>query len=1162
MSDYKKEYKSIIRRIREARRRETLLMMLGAALLAITITSIVALVASAIETIANGNEVFRGVLFASMALTLVVSAGLLLAGPVMRALGIKGKPTYEQIAIRIGNVYPEIHDRLCNVIQLVRDVEKPTGTSQQLALAAFREISRKTEKLDFNAIIEKRRPFRFFAIFAITALVTGLVMGVIAPSVGEAFGRIINFNKSYLPPAPFSLSIEPISAIQLRGEPATITVRATGEAPDKIIVYIKEPQQESYDAFTIKADSAGVFNYKIASLKQSISFYAEAQWLISTVATQKGEIQVIDRPQVRSLAGRIIFPSYTGLGGKDFNEQSADFSALTGSAVDIQILANKDLASAQIMIETNRQNSDSVGLKPDTTAVEMNIDGKKAHGVFHIRSSCNYWITLTDASGEKNNDAIKYNIIATTDEYPSISMITPVSDVNIGEDAKLRIRAALSDDYGFTALRLNYRLAESKYLPPQEKFESLAIPINISDVSQEVEYIWDIEKLGISPEDKYEFFLEIFDNDRVSGPKSSKTRTLGVRLPSLDEVLENADNLQEKAQKELENILQKTQEIKRDAQELNRELMKKQQSKDTDWKDKKKAEDLLKKQAELQKKVADVQQSLNDIAQNLQQNNAISPETMMKYLELQQLLREVNSDELRALQQRMQQAMDQMTPEQMQKLMNQFEFNEEQFRKSIDRTMKLLKRMQAEQKVDALAKRAEELAKQQDEIQKQLESANPNDKKKIDELAAKQQAAKDELQNILKDINELEKLMKEIGKDMPLDELQAAEQELSPQDAMNEMNDAQNNMQKGDTKKAGNSCKNSSNRMKKFAQKMKSMKEAMEKDGKREAMRKMQKAINDMLELSKKQEDLKSQTQTSDYNSTQLPDIAAEQAEILESLQNVANSMMELSQKSFSVTPDMAKSLGDAMQSMQDAMKQLSDRQTQSAAKSQNSAMSEMNKGAMEMQASLSAMSQSSGSCSNPNPFGQGQSGQGQSAASLGERMQQLAAQQMAINQAMQQMGSGGQMSPEQQAQLGRIAGEQGSAQKSLEELSKEQKQFGQSEKRGLGNLEKIAQEMQETVKDLQSGKITSETMKRQERILQRLLDASKSIHDRDFEKKREGRSADNINSRSPADFDLSTQEGRTRAFQEMIRSIQQGYTKDYEALIRQYFESLQRNTH
>jgi O6-methylguanine-DNA--protein-cysteine methyltransferase len=157
----------------------------------------------------------------------------------------------------------------------------------------------------------------------------------------------------------------------------------------------------------------------------------------------------------------------------------------------------------------------------------------------------------------------------------------------------------------------------------------------------------------------------------------------------------------------------------------------------------------------------------------------------------------------------------------------------------------------------------------------------------------------------------------------------------------------------------------------------------------------------------------------------------------------------------------------------------------------------------------------------------------------------------------MQQMGMGqGSMSSEQQAELGRLASQQGKVQKSLEELSKEQKEAGGS-KKALGNLEKMAEEMKEILTDMQSGRVTDETRRRQDRILSRLLDASRSMNERDYEKTRESRSGENTRRSSPAELNLERLRN-SGSVRDLLRSMQQGYTKDYEQIIRQYFEQLQ----
>ena len=1164
MSEYQIHFSDILKKLKNTRNRETWMLLGTGTANALSVLSILLISASMIELVARGDVTFRGIVAA------LILGGLLVAGwyyifpYLLRATGLKYLPSEEKIALRVGEVYPEIKDKLCNSIQLVSHRDKFEGTSQNLAYAAFENIYNSTKAKDFDKIINKKKIKKSLIMFFATQLITILIFLLFSSSLGASLYRLVNWHKSFLPPAPYTLSIEPKSRNVLRGESVKISIKATGKFPESLQLYIKEKQQEKFDVYNLKSDNNGNYIYEITSVKSTFIFYAESQWLNTSIKTDECVITVTDKPLVKSIAGRIAYPGYTALAPKSFDEQNADITALKGSSVDFQIISNKDLKSAKLVIESQplSSNLDSLQgiIKLDTLEIPMKVNGRKAFGSMHVAKSGSYHFDLIDNENQTNNDPIKYNIISLVDEYPGISLDEPQMDVEISDNAMLPMKITITDDYGFSGLKLNYRLIESKFTQADEKFSSVNIPYSQNVISQQVNYLWNLNNVNISPEDKYEFYVEVFDNDRVSGPKSSKSKILTVRLPSLDEVLKSTDVSQDKIEKDIKKVLKQAEEVKKEVEQMDRDLMQKPKGSDLDWKEKKKAEDIMKKQAELQDKIADVQKSLEDMTQKLDENKALSPETMEKYMELQKLMQQVSAPELQKMQKMMEEAFKKMSPDELQKAMKNAKFDEEQFRKSIERTLKILKRLQAEQKTDALTKRAEELAKNQDELNKKMDNSNANDKKKRDELAEQQKDLKKEMNNIAEDLKDLEKLMKEIGGNMPMDELQKAKDELSQKETSEDMQESQESMEKGDFNKAGKSQKQASQKLKKFAEKMKSLKDKMNDNVKKEAIRKMQKAVNDMLELSKEQENLTKESQNTDYNSTKIPEMADKQQEIQDGLENVANSMMELSQKSFAVTPEMGMQMGQSLQQMSQAMQQLANRQTQAAAQAQMKSMAAMNMAAAQMQASVSAMQKpGNGSCDNPGGSGQGQ---GAGGGSFGQRLQQVAGQQQGVNSAMQQMGQGnnGKLSPEQQAELGKIAKAQGNAQKSLEDLANEQKKFGGDDRRTLGNLEQIAKDMKEVMTNMQSGNITPETLKRQEKILSRLLDASMSMNERDYEKKRESRVGKNVNRNSPGAIDMNTQEGKSRMLEDMLKSIQQGYTKDFELLIRKYFESLQTN--
>lgn len=1162
MTNYNISYNEITGKLRTTRRKETLLMFFTGLFIALSITSFAVLAVSLIELIANGDTVFRTILAAIVFVVFALSAAFFISPALKRVIVPKSRPSLDAFALRVGVVYPDLKDKLCNAMQIFAVAEKSSTTSPELAMAAFGTVAPVAKEKDFDAILNKSDFKRSFIFFVLSIIFIFGLFGIFSDSLGNSLNRVAKFNESFLPPAPFTISISPKNTGIIRGQSVKITVKTTGTPPELITLHLKEEQQESYDSYTLRLDSGNTYSYEIISLKQSVMFYAEAMWLNSSILTETGKITVIDKPLVRAISGLLTMPSYTGLSPRAFTEQNADITALRGSRVDIQALANKDLSGAYIVYEKSGRGdsmlSDSVQAAKDTVRIAMKADGRAVSGSFKVESSGTYFIQIIDKDGQKNDEPINYSILSLTDAYPTISLVEPQMNVQINENGLLPVRVAIADDFGFSQLKLFYRLVKSQFTSPDQKFKAIDVPMLSRELSSEVPYVWNLHKIGISPEDVYEFYLEVWDNDRISGPKFSKTQTLTVRLPSLDEVLSDASDQQKKIENELQKTLKEAIETKKEMEELNRELLKKSTNKQLDWKEKKKAEEILKKQAELREKVEKMQENLQDVAQSLQENKALSQETMQKYQELQKLMQEVNSPELRLMQQKMEQALQNVSPEQLQKAMKEAEFSEEQFKRSIERTLNLLKRVKAEQKVDALTKRAEELAKAQEELEKQLENSNQADSDLQKELAKRQEQMKQELDRINKEMAELEQLMKEIGKDMPMDKFDEAEEALNQDETRQEMQNAQNSMQKGDKKKAQKSQKKAADNLKQFAEKMQQLKKEMNDKTTKEAIRKMQKAISDLLELSKKQENLKQRTGASDYNSTQIPDYAKQQSDMLEALANVANSMMELSQKSFAITPEMGAQIGNAMKSMHESIENMTARNTNEAARKQGGAMASLNSAIMQMQQMLSNMQgQGSGSC--PNPGGDGP-GQGEGGQSFSERLQQLAVQQQGINMAMQQAaGSDGRMSPEQQAEYGKIAGEQGKAQKSMQELADEQKKFGGEERKALGDLNKLADEMKEVVKDIQSGNITPETMKRQEKILSRLLDATKSMNDRDYERKRESKTAKDYSGKSPDGSDFKSLEERNRAMRELLQSIQQGYTKDYENIIRQYFEALQK---
>jgi hypothetical protein len=242
----------------------------------------------------------------------------------------------------------------------------------------------------------------------------------------------------------------------------------------------------------------------------------------------------------------------------------------------------------------------------------------------------------------------------------------------------------------------------------------------------------------------------------------------------------------------------------------------------------------------------------------------------------------------------------------------------------------------------------------------------------------------------------------------------------------------------------------------------------------------------------------------------------------------------------------MRKSIGTAIANMNQSITSLVQRDNIAAAGNQNLAMSSLNKAAMQIQDGMDQMGQ--------------QGGQGGGLQSLLQRLGAVANRQQAINQGMGAipMDGNGQLTMEQQAALARMMGEQQAVKKSLDQLKDEANTFGTKEKI-MGDLDKISSDMEEVIKDMKQNNIDQNTIQKQERILSRLLDAQRSMRERDFEKKRKSDPGKDFIRQSPKEIDINTLVGRDKLQQDLLKAMEDGYSKDYEDLIRKYFDQLQK---
>lgn len=1117
-------YKEILIKIESLIKKEYLALLLTGLFLTIIIIISLFTALSLFEFLFYSSSTTRTILFFLFVIVTIGSISYLIILPLLKYFDVFKKWDYFYSATKVGKHFPDIKDDLLNAMQLISTDKNNSLYSISLLDAAFKNVYDRAKPLQFDSIVDFSKVKKLLK-YSISISVFAFLIFSFVPGLFAASNRLINFNKEFIPPAKFYFEVYPGNAELTKGESINFIVRVKGESPVKIYLKTREESQTTYEQIELKKDSLGNYKYTIPQIRSSLYYFAFADNIKSDDYT----IKVIDHPVMRSFDVKVNSPAYSNIPVLQ-QKDNGNISALVGSRVDISLLSNKELKSAYIEFD-------------DSTKVKLDVQNNFANGSFRVTKDNSYSIIVEDLAGNDNLQPVKYFVKALYDSYPSIELNYPNQDISLANDNRVSIEVKINDDYGFSKLNLNYKLSSSRYEPAQEKFSTIEIIIDKKSKEQIVDHIWNLTQLHPAVNDVYSFYLEVFDNDNVSGPKSAKTQLINVRVPSLDEILANADKTQENVQDDMEKTLKEAEDLKQELEKIDKDL--KKDKPELTWEEKEKIEQALDKFEKLQEKMESVSENLKQMQNELQQNNLLSEETLKKYMDLQKLMDEMTSDEMKKAMQQMQDMLQKMNRDQTQNAMNNMKMDEEKFKKSIERTMNLLKRIQIEQKMDELIKRTENIEQKQNELNEQTNKSNLADQKQSDELAKKQEEISKELDRLKEKMDELAEKMNQL-KDMPNEEMKKLQEQMEKQDNEELSKEASKDLKQNQKQEAQKNQQQLCKNMSEMKSGMQQMQQQMQQENQMQTFTDMMRILDNILSLSKQQEDLKTKLQNVDPNSSQFEQNLQKQNDIKKNLNKLLEQMSELSQKTFAISPEMGKAIGNANQSINQSMQSMQNRNGSMATLAQGDAMMHLNEAANMMKNSLESMMQ-------------GGSGSG-GMMSLMQQLQKMSGQQMDLNnmtQMLQQMQQG-QLSPQQQSEMQRLAQQQQLIQKSLEELNKEARQSGES-KKIPADLENIVNQMREVVSDMNTEKLNDELIQKQEKILSKLLDAQRSINERDFEKERKSESGKNLVRTSPLELNLSRQKQTDKIKDALNQSVKEGYNKDYEDLIRKYYEALQK---
>jgi len=819
----------------------------------------------------------------------VVEMGLFIrfiAFPLARLFKLQKCISHEEASKIIGNHFPQVSDKLLNVIQLNHNQRE-----SELLAASIDQKAAEMQPVSFkNAVnFKKNTKYLKYAAIPVIAFILISVLGD-KDLFSSSYERVVHYDIAYEAPAPFTFIVlnEDLNAVENKNY--TLKIRTEGAA-------IPENASISYnnETYYLQQTAPGLFEYTFSQPTEAVDFQLKANKVIS----RKYNLNVLKTPSLRFFEMKLDYPSYTGK--KDEILQS------TGNATIPE--------GTKVTWDIYTKNTEQVTLKAKDTSYVFEVMKDAEHGSVspdksfrfnkNIYSNLDYAITTSNLN-LKDYENLSFTLGVVKDAYPEIEMQAKQDTTN---SQIIYYLGRISDDYGLTKLRLVY------FPQGEESQKSInSLPLSKTNYDQFVySFPGDLE---LSEGVAYEYYFEVFDNDAIHNFKSSKSGVYSFRKSTKDEVEDEQLQNQDNSIKELDKTLENLKDQEKNLQEISRTQKEK---KELNWNDKKKLENFIKRQKQQEEMMKNFSKELKEDLEEFQKDKKDDPykeqlkdrlqENEEKLKENEKLL-----EELEKLQEKIKK--EELT-EKLDKLSKQNKNQE----KNLEQLVELTKRYYVTKKAEKLAEELFKLGEEQEKLAEQPEDKNT--KEKQEDLNEKFEEYKKEMGDLQKDNEDLKKPM-----DLPQDK--SGEKQVDE-----EQEKAADKLEKKDKKGASENQKKAGKKMKQMGMQMQAQMQAGEMDTIQEDVEMLRQILDNLIVFSFEQEGLMEKFKKIQYGNPVFGKEINNQNDLKLNFQHIDDSLFSLSLRQPLISTAINESITEVQYNLDKSLERLADNQMRQGISSQ-----------------------------------------------------------------------------------------------------------------------------------------------------------------------------------------------------------------------------------
>jgi hypothetical protein len=979
--------------------------------------------------------------------------------PFIKLIGLGKLLTYFDVSMLLSKKYPEIKDRLINIIELANEAN--SIYSNELVNASIDQKINELKVFSFSEAIQLKDLKTVFITFIGVFMVFFFLFFSFPDLFRESSVRLIRYHQKFEKPAPFNFILKNTNLEVVMGESIVLHLLCEGKyIPEMMYVNI------GGNNYLMKKEN-NLFQYTIDNVNSSFSIYFTDKQYIS----EGYRIIVINKPFISEFTVDIQYPSYTGL-NNEVLQNIGDLKVASGSSV-IWKIKTVDTDSVEIVL------SDS-----------SKISGIKNSNTFTLTktffNNADYRISIRN-SRLKDENSLVYKVQVIPDLFPEIKV------VQVRDSSDFRIfhfKGNIVDDYGFHQLAFN--------IDVDGRDSSINIPVTPYFLNQNFYYSFDFESVKNMGK-SFRYFFSISDNDFINHFKRTISDSFTFTFPDYKEIVskENSD------MNSIDQLLKKSSKLTEEIQQEFKNFKLKQiDSNMSDWEKFQSVKEIVNKKNELENVLDQIAQQNKDANNFLNSFSEEKQEILKKQQQIDDLLKEVFSDDLKKLFEEFNQLAKQFDPRKFDELSKDMNNSLDDLSKQLDKNMQLLKKMKIEQKIERILDEFKKLSITEKLMLKEIK--NKDNFIESGEIEKKNSIQFDELINDYKDAIEFNKSLEKPLNLFNFDN----EFQVIKKNYEGVLKEVTKNNRKRASEGIGENIKSLDELVFSIDQMLKNNKKKEYKAN----IDDIKQILDNLILVSFDQENLLNTLGKIDYNNPIINELKINQKNILGQVAFIKDSLYILSKRTPEISSIINKEFLALENNIDFSFDNLESGNIGGSRMYQQYGITAANNLALFLSEALDNIKKQQESSKNGDGDCDKSGGKGSKPS-----MDMLKESQSSIKEQMQKLID--QMKNGNLGKLSKNIGQTIAQQELMQQLIREMLNGSSVGKETKNQLQIVDQLLEQSRKDLINRNISSELINRQNLILSKLLEAEKSETERDFEDKRESKTANDVKKTNPEGY-------------------------------------------